>query len=134
MEDLIFDLDKWDDPADKANIIMTFIVNRAAMFNTFNYSRICADIDDTERGCVIYNAIFAIAPYIHLPFFTNRSASNARFWMNNKLIKRKLFYKKLREADGTMLWGEGGVDILAGISDEYIHLIATQLYGWVITC
>ena len=93
MEDLVFDLDKWDDPADKANIVMTFIVNRAAMFNTFNYSRICADIDDTERGCVIYNTIFAMAPYIHLPFFTNRSASNARFWINNNARNKTIHSK-----------------------------------------
>ena len=134
MENLVFDLDKFKTPIDKANAIMTFIANRAAGFNQMNYKRIYVEIDDTKRGCVMYNLIFVLAPYIHLPFITRRAADKAQFWKNNNLIKRKFFIDKLIKKEDTLCWGKTGIDILSGISEEYVSLIAKELYGWVETC
>lgn len=135
MENIKFDLSKWDDPADKANAIMTFIVNRAITFNHNNYDKICVEIPNTKEGCIIFNLIFAISPFLHIPFYTKKASKRNKFWRKNNLIKfkTKFFYNKLLKKERVMHWSvsyDEGVNLLAGISEENINLIATNLYGW----
>lgn len=140
MEELKFDLSKWPDPMDQANAIMSFIVNRAALFNTNNYSSICIEIPDNNRGCIAFNLIFAIAPFIKMPIYTTRKVRKNSFWVKNKIIKRKtkFLYDRKWNNPETMKWtvekNKEGINILDGISDRDIDFIVEQLYSRVVVC
>lgn len=139
MEEVKLDLSKWDDPHDKANVEMTFILNRALPFDRKKYNRICGVIKDTPKGLVFYNLLTMLAGFKNIPVYVDRSSRKVRFWnKKNKSVKRVFFnrkFKKLSLEEDTLYLTDNNMFIenirpFMGFSDERIENIARLLYGW----
>lgn len=121
---------------EQANAVMTFILNRAIVFNKQKYKRICADLPNTEKGCVLYNLLFLTASFYKIPIYTNKKFKKTKFWNKNKTIKLKnnYFYKKICKKEDTLCWNveeiDKSIDVFYNIKEEYITNIAKLLYGW----
>lgn len=140
-----FDLSQWEDPADKANILMGFILNRITDFDHTKYSKIAIEIDESPKGLVIYNLFTILAMFKPVSIYV-KGIKQPYFWnRQNKLIKKVWFnyqWKKIINSDCLIFnyatVDEGEIDnnppLFAGITSEQINLIAKHLYNWEEQC
>ena len=141
MEKLNFDFTKYPEREDQLNIIATFIVNRAARFDTMKYNRIVIELYDDPISCTAYNFILIISNATSTPVYCNWKGRKARFTNPKSFKFRPQFWLDwIKKKEDTLYLdcisttsfelSTNYPKIFSGFSKQEIEEIAEKLYGW----
>ena len=142
-----FDLDNIKEPIDKANAMMQYIINRAAIFNAEKFDKILFPITNDNKGMFLYHGYTIIAMMRGISVFAYSKEPwyrRIKFWnKKNRLIKRvgKRKWNKLLQDNKSLIFNTMCADsreqitpailnypmIFAGITEEQIDFIIKEL-------
>ena len=141
MEKINYDWGVNDTFGKLCNAKMTFIVNRAAEFNSQKYPNLYSVIKDTSVGNVAYELLNILATAKGVKVYAPYSLKRCRFYHKDGAVKPVLFYKIRSQKTGSLIldcsstcdneYSTKYPQVFSGFNQEEIESIARELYGWV---
>ena len=139
MEKINFEwLDACADNVERANFLMTFIVNRAANYDKLKYNTIIVHFTNDSLGVVTWEICHIVNTFFHTKFITSSLPKGKkshvikwrpRFWVNH-LRKKDNVLEWDCESTTTFELDNDLPKIYSGISKNEVDLIVNNLYQW----
>lgn len=140
----ILDLSACRNKDEKLNLLMTFLANRANMYDKSKYNKIALHIEDNEQGLLTFHLCQILGIYNKVTFYIpSNELRKCRFYVRTNCIKPASFlrwfligHKKDLLSVDTISNADFDIDskmphIFEGFSKEKIREIAVHLYGWI---
>lgn len=127
---------------DKANAMLTLIVNRALAFNRDNYDYVFCPLKNDATSMVAYQVLNMISTFKSIPVFISKIEKGRYKYYNKHSAARffkfwhKLKYKKKHKLllAALPMEEEDNITNIPNIFQDFdrqdIELIAKELYGW----